>query len=69
MLALADRKARSCRAVYALGLEHLGEIRTKIADLRRMEKFLTDLVAGYAQGTMPACPLLEALARSESQKG
>lgn len=68
LLALADRKSRSCRAVHALGLEHLSEIRTKIADLRRMEKILADLVAGCAQGTMPACPLLEALARSESQK-
>jgi MerR family mercuric resistance operon transcriptional regulator len=64
LLALADRKSRSCRAVHALGLEHLEEIRAKIADLGRMEKILADLVAGCAQGTMPACPLLEALSRS-----
>ena len=63
LLTLADRKSRSCRAVHALGCAHLAEISAKIADLKRMESILADLVAGCAQGTMPACPLLEALAR------
>ena len=63
LLALADQKSRSCRSVHALASGHLGEIQAKIADLRRMEKILAGMVATCAQGTMPDCPLLEALGR------
>ena len=62
LLALADQRSRSCRSVHALATEHLSDIRAKIADLRRMEKVLTAMVSECAQGTMPDCPLLEALA-------
>jgi MerR family mercuric resistance operon transcriptional regulator len=62
LLVLADQKSRSCRSAHALATEHLDEIRAKIADLRRMEKVLTAMVKECAQGTMPDCPLLEALA-------
>jgi len=62
LLALADQKSRSCRSVHALATEHLADIRAKIADLRRMEKVLAAMVKECAQGTMPDCPLLEALA-------
>jgi|SRR5882757_10007908 len=62
LLGLADQKSRSCRSVHALASTHLAEIRTKIADLRRMEKVLAVMVAECALGTMPDCPLLEALA-------
>jgi MerR family transcriptional regulator, mercuric resistance operon regulatory protein len=63
LLGLADQKSRSCRSVHALAVGHLAEIRAKIVDLRRMEKILAGMVVACAQGTMPACPLLEALAR------
>jgi MerR family mercuric resistance operon transcriptional regulator len=61
LLDLADRKSRSCRRVHDIAVEHLAEVRTKIADLRRMERVLDTMVKACAQGTMPACPLLEAL--------
>ena len=63
LLSLADQKSRSCRSVHALAVDHLVEVRARIADLRRMEKVLAEMVATCAQGTMPACPLLEVLAR------
>ena len=63
LLALAAEKSRSCRSVHALALEHLKDIRGKIADLRRMEKVLAATVSQCAQGTLPNCPLLETLAR------
>ena len=52
-------------AVHQRGaLDHLAEVRTKIADLRRMERVLATMVKACAQGTMPACPLLETLAQA-----
>jgi len=63
LLALAAEKSRSCRSVHALSLEHLKDIRGKIADLRRMEQVLAATVSQCAQGTLPNCPLLETLAR------
>ena len=61
LLDLADQKSRSCRRVRDIGLVHLTEVRAKIRDLRRMERVLATMVEACAQGTMLACPLLEAL--------
>ena len=68
LLSLADQKSRSCRSVHALAVQHLADIRVKIADLRRMEKVLVEMVAACAEGTLPQCPLLEALARPRQQE-
>ena len=40
---------------------HLADVQTKIADLRRMERVLKDLVHQCGDGTMPGCSLLETL--------
>ena len=64
LLDLADQKSRSCRRVHDIAFDHLAEVRTKIADLRRMERVLATMVKACAQGTMPACPLLETLAQA-----
>ena len=64
LLDLADQKSRSCRRVHEIAVEHLAEVHAKIADLRRMERVLATMVRACAQGTMPACPLLETLAQS-----
>src|SRR5882757_684586 len=64
LLDLADQKSRSCRRVHDIAVDHLAEVRTKIADLRRMERVLATMVKACAQGTMPACPLLETLAQA-----
>ena len=61
LLDLADRKSRSCRRVHDIAVDHLAEVRSKIADLQRMARVLGSLVEACAQGTMPACPLLETL--------
>ena len=62
LLDLANQKFRSCRRVHDIGLTHLTEVRAKIRDLRRMEGILATMVKACANGTMPTCPLLEALA-------
>ena len=64
LLDLADQKSRSCRRVHDIAIAHLAEVRAKIADLRRMERVLGTMVKTCAQGTMPACPLLETLAQA-----
>ena len=64
LLDLVDQKSRSCRRVHDIAVEHLAEVRAKISDLRRMERVLATMVKACAQGTMPACPLLETLAQS-----
>ena len=65
LLGLVDQKSRSCRRVHDIGVVHLADIHAKIRDLRRMERVLTTMVKACAQGTMPTCPLLEALGASE----
>lgn len=64
LLDLADQKSRSCQRVHEIAVDHLAEVHAKIADLRRMERVLATMVRACAQGTMPACPLLETLAQS-----
>lgn len=62
LLGLADRKVNTCDAVRELAGAHLAEVRAKLADLRRMERVLTELVRACKGGTVPECLLLEALA-------
>lgn len=62
LLGLADQRSRSCRRVHDLAAAHLLEVRTKIADLQRLEGVLATMVRACARGTLPTCPLLESLA-------
>jgi MerR family mercuric resistance operon transcriptional regulator len=62
LLGLADRKVNTCDEVRELASTHLEEVRAKIADLRRMERVLSDLVRSCDGSTVPKCLLLEALA-------
>ena len=61
LLGLADGKSRSCQRVHDIAVEHLAEVQTKIADLRRMERVLGTMIKACARGTVPACPLLQVL--------
>ncbi|MFQ5955981.1 MAG: helix-turn-helix domain-containing protein, partial [Kiloniellales bacterium] len=63
LLGLADDGAQSCAEVEAMARAHLGGIRAKIANLRRLEAVLDDLVADCAGGTRPHCPIIETLFR------
>jgi MerR family transcriptional regulator, mercuric resistance operon regulatory protein len=61
LLDLADGRSRSCRRVKDIAATHLADVRAKLSDLHRMERVLADLVDACADGTLPACPLLETL--------
>jgi MerR family transcriptional regulator, mercuric resistance operon regulatory protein len=68
LLSLADRKVDTCDEVRELASAHLAEVRTKLADLRRMERVLSDLVRSCVGRTVPECLLLEALAAPDAQR-
>lgn len=51
----------ACREVQAAALAHLEDIRRKIADLRRMQRTLTETVARCEGGDAPDCPIIDTL--------
>lgn len=53
----------ACGEVQAAALDHLKNIRRKIADLRRMERTLADTASRCQGGTAPDCPIIEVLTR------
>ena len=61
LLALAGEEEASCARVETLASAHLDAVRGRIDDLARMEAVLADMVARCAGGTVPDCPILEAL--------
>lgn len=62
LLSLVDRGTQTCAEVQALTERHLANVRTKIADLKRIEKVLADTAARCSGEEVPECPVLETLA-------
>ncbi|MCH7930404.1 MAG: helix-turn-helix domain-containing protein [Proteobacteria bacterium] len=61
LLALADERETSCAEVERLARAQLDQVRARIDDLGRMEGVLDEMVARCAGGSVPECPILEAL--------
>jgi MerR family mercuric resistance operon transcriptional regulator len=61
LLRLVDERDQPCAAARDVAATHLADVRAKIADLRRMERVLQDVVAQCADGMLPECPLIETL--------
>lgn len=51
----------TCGEVKDAALAHLKDIRRKIADLRRMERTLTETAARCEGGAVPDCPIMDVL--------
>lgn len=66
LLDLAIRRRTACKEVHEVAAKHLGEVRDKMKDLRRMERVLKDMVASCERGVTPECPMIEALWRAPS---
>ncbi len=64
-LAVADGED-ACAEVRQLAAGHLDDIRVKIADLRALERALSDAVRRCDAGELPGCPLLDALSAAPS---
>ncbi|MBX9757630.1 MAG: helix-turn-helix domain-containing protein [Beijerinckiaceae bacterium] len=61
LLALVDGGTHTCSEVKERTERHLAEVRTKIADLKRIEKVLATTAAQCSGEQVPECPVLEAL--------
>ena len=53
----------ACGKVQEAALAHLKTIRSKITDLRRMERTLADTAAQCEGGTAPECPIIDVLSQ------
>jgi len=61
LLRLVDGKRYTCQEVKALTEEHLGDIKKKIADLKKLQKTLGEISAQCQGGQVPECPIIDAL--------
>jgi len=62
LLDLVDGGTQTCAEVKTRTEHHLTDVRTKIADLRRIETILAKTAAQCSGDEAPECPILEALA-------
>lgn len=61
LLQMVDRADFTCGEVHAMTIDHLGTVREKIADLRRLEKALQSMASECSKGDVPDCPIIETL--------
>ncbi len=61
LLRLVDGHAHTCAEVQALTLNHLAEIRRKIADLKRLQRVMAEMAAQCSGEQAPECAVIDAL--------
>ena len=61
LLRMVDGEHYTCTEVKDLTLEHLQNVRGKLADLKKLEKVLKRLAARCTGDETPDCPIVEAL--------
>ncbi|OCK09699.1 MULTISPECIES: helix-turn-helix domain-containing protein [Thalassospira] len=61
LLGLVDGGTQTCAEVKERTERHLSDVRTKIADLKRIEKVLAATAAQCSGEQVPECPVLDAL--------
>lgn len=62
LLTIAEPGNRSCPEVQAIAAAHLDDVRTKIADLAKLEAILAKTVSSCSRSAAaPSCPVLEML--------
>ena len=61
LLRLVDGHKHTCAEVRTLTLEHVCDIRRKIADLKRLERVMTAIAAQCSGKRTPDCPIIDAL--------
>lgn len=61
LLSLVDSKAYTCGEIQALTVGHLGSVRRKVADLKRLERTLSRISNECSGGAVPECPVIDAL--------
>ncbi len=61
LLGLVDGEDYTCVEVKVITVAHLNDVRKKITDLRNLEGVLKDMVSQCDDGTVPDCPVIDAL--------
>ena len=61
LFSLVDSHDYSCGEVQDLTSNHLASVRSKIADLRRLEQTLAEVSARCEGGNVPECPIIDTL--------
>lgn len=61
LLALGAPGKASCADVREIAAHHLDDVRSKIADLRKLERLLAKTIAQCSGTKVPDCPLLDIL--------
>ncbi len=63
LLSLVDGGDYTCGEVREMTVAQLHRVRSKIGDLRRLERTLADMAAQCEGGVIPECPVIDALFR------
>ena len=61
LLALGAPATASCADVREIAAHHLDDIRSKIADLRKLERLLAKTIAQCSDNRVPHCPVVDIL--------
>ncbi|WP_292533637.1 helix-turn-helix domain-containing protein [Methylocystis sp.] len=61
LLRLVDGDTYTCAQVRELTLDHVAEIRRKIADLKRLKRVMEEMAAQCSGGRAPECAIIDAL--------
>ena len=61
LLRMVDGEHYTCAEVKTLTLDHLKDVRGKLADLKKLEKVLKQLADQCTGDEKPDCPIVEAL--------
>lgn len=65
LIRLGGPQGAKCEQVRNVTSRHLEDVRSKISDLRKLEKLLANTIAKCASGSAPTCPVIDVLNRSE----
>jgi len=61
LLEMVDRNDFTCGEVHQMTISHLATVKSKLADLKRLEKTLGKMAAECSKGDVPKCPIIETL--------
>ena len=63
LLRLVDQNGLACAEAKDITLNHLADIRDKIADLKKLERVLARMADACEANQLPQCPILDTLSR------
>lgn len=61
LLRLVDSRDYTCSDISQIAAQHIADIREKIADLKKLEKTLSQIAAQCSGDATPDCPIVDTL--------